>query len=168
MWGASKRDIAAATGLRVPGHLSRAAAKALSGSAAFFRRSADGTAAVEFALVAPVLATMVVGITQISDILIGSAHMQTAARAGIQYALNGGTDMTVVQNLGLQAWSGKPANATLAASEYCTCSGVTSVCTQTCADGSVPQQFIAVTASGHLGGTVYDVDKTVTETARIR
>jgi len=128
----------------------------------------EGTSAVEFALIAPALASMVLGISQVSEVLIGSAHMQTAARASIQYALNGGTDLTTAQNVGLQAWADKPANATLAASEYCTCHGVTAVCTQTCSDGDVPKQYVSATATGTLGGTVYTVNKTLTETARIR
>ena len=143
----------------------------LRGIAAVARRllaSIGGTSAVEFALIAPALASMVLGISQVSEVLIGSSDMQAAARASVQYVLNGGTDLTTAQNVGLQAWSNKPANATLVASEYCTCQGVTAVCTQTCSDGSVPHQYIGATATGTLGGTVYTVNKTLTETARIR
>ena len=131
-------------------------------------RSETGTAAVEFALIVPVLAAMVLGISQISDILVGSSHMETAARASIQYVLNGGTDMTAAENAGLAAWSNKPANATLVASEYCTCDGATAVCTQTCTDGDIPDKYVSVTTTGYLGGTVYNVNKTLTQTARIR
>ena len=128
----------------------------------------EGTSVIEFALIAPGLASMVLGISQVSEVLIGSSDMQAAARASVQYVLNGGTDLTTAQNVGLQAWSNKPANATLVASEYCTCHGVTAVCTQTCSDGDVPKQYISATATGTLGGTVYTINKTLTETARIR
>lgn len=131
-------------------------------------RSDAGTAAVEFALIVPVLAAMVLGISQASDILVGSSHMETAARASVQYVLNGGTDMTVAQNVGVAAWYNKPSGATLAASEYCTCAGVTAVCTQTCTGGSVPNKYVAVTTTAHLGGTLYTVNKTLVQTARIR
>ena len=131
-------------------------------------RSRSGTSAVEFALIAPAFATIVLGISQVSDMVVGATHMQTAVRTSIQYALNGGTDMTTAENLGLAAWQSKPGNATLAASEYCTCDGVTTVCTQTCSDGSVPNEFVTATAAARLGGTIYYADKTLTETARVR
>ena len=130
--------------------------------------SEEGTSAVEFALIVPVLATMVLGISQGSDILVGSSRMQMAARASIQYVLNGGTDLTTAENAGLDAWDNKPSDAAISASEYCTCDGATAACTTTCTDGSVPYQYISATVSGTLGGTVYKVDKTLTETARIR
>jgi len=132
------------------------------------RRSRSGTSAIEFSLILPAFATIVLGISQVSDMVVGATHMQTAVRTAVQYALTGGTDMTEGANLGLSAWSNKPANATLAASEYCTCAGATTVCTQTCNDGSVPDEFVTATATGWLGGTVYYSDKTLTETARIR
>lgn len=132
------------------------------------RRSRSGTSAIEFALILPAFTTIALGIGQISDMAVGATHMQTAVRTTVQYALAGGTDMTEGANLGLSAWPNRPGNATLAASEYCTCDGVTTVCTQTCNDGSVPNEFVTVTAAGRLGGTVYYADKTLTETARIR
>lgn len=130
--------------------------------------SVAGTSAVEFALIAPALATMVVGISQVSDVLVGSSHMQTAARASIQYVLDGGSDLTTAESVGMQAWDGKPANATLVASEYCTCDGGTASCTQTCPDGDIPDLYVKAMATGTLGGSAYNVNKTVTETARVR
>lgn len=94
--------------------------------------------------------------------------MQSAARASIQYALNGGTDMTTANSIGLAAWQDKPANATLNTSTFCTCAGATAVCTQTCSDGSVPYEYVSVTTTGTLGGAAYTEDKVLTEKARIR
>ena len=136
--------------------------------AAAMARSRSGTAAVEFALIVPALATIFLGVSQVSDLVVGTTHMQTGVRTSIQYALDGGTDMTAGANLGLSAWQNKPSNATLAASEYCTCDGETTVCTQTCSDGSVPNEFVTATATGRVGGTIYYANKTLTETARIR
>lgn len=130
--------------------------------------SNHGAAAVEFALVVPILATIVLGVSQVTDILVGSSRMETAARASIQYLLDGGTDVTAAQSVGMQAWPNPPTSATLVASEYCTCNGVTSVCTQTCVDGTVPLEYASVTASADLGGAVYNLSKTLTQTARLR
>ena len=132
------------------------------------QRSRSGLAAVEFALLAPILAAIVIGVSQVSEIAVGTSYMQTAVRASIQYALNGGTDLATAQAVGLTAWNYKPANATLEASTFCTCQGTTAACTQTCSDGSIPEEYMSVRASGLFGGTVYDQNKTLTEEARIR
>ncbi|MBU6471947.1 MAG: pilus assembly protein [Alphaproteobacteria bacterium] len=131
-------------------------------------RSRSGTSAVEFSLLAPAFATIVLGISQVSDLVVGATHMQAAVRTSIQYGLDGGTDMTAGAQLGLAAWQNKPGNATLMVSEYCTCNGTTTVCTQTCSDGAVPNEFVTATAAARLGGTIYYADKMLTETARVR
>ena len=128
----------------------------------------SGTAAVEFGLLAPVLAIMVLGISQVSAIVVGSSAMETASRAAIQYVLNGGSDMSVANAVGLQAWDNMPANGTLTATEYCTCDGVTSPCTQACPDGSAPYEYVSVVTTGELGGSVFYLNRTQTQTARIR
>lgn len=133
-----------------------------------YARSTGGAAAVEFSLLGPVLATVVLGISQVSAILVGSSDMETASRAAIQYVLNGGTDMSVANDAGIQAWDNMPANATLTSSEFCTCDGVTSSCTQACPDGSVPYQYVSVVTTGDLGGTLFHVNRTQTQTVRVR
>ncbi len=128
----------------------------------------SGTAAVEFGLLAPVLAIMVLGISQVSAILVGSSDMETASRAAIQYVLNGGSDMSVANAAGMQAWDNKPANGTLTSSEYCTCDGVTSPCTQACPDGSAPYEYVSVVTTGELGGSVFYLNRAQTQIARVR
>ena len=127
-----------------------------------------GAAAVEFGLIAPVLAVMMLGVSQVSAIVSESSAMETASRAAIQYVLNGGSDMSLADTAGLQAWYNKPADATLAASEFCTCDGTTASCTQTCPDGSVPQLYVTVISTGDLGGTVFSLNRTQTQTVRVR
>ena len=72
-----------------------------------------GAAAVEFALIVPVLAGLVVAIDDVSNIAIGTADMQTGARAATQYAMEGGTDLVAARTLGMQAWNQKPSDASL-------------------------------------------------------
>lgn len=130
--------------------------------------SSSGVAAVEFALVLPILAAIVITLPDISQAAMGVMQMEGAARASIQYAMGGGTDMSVAQTIGLQAWSDKPSNASLTASQYCQCAGAAGTCGQSCPDGSVPQTYFTVTASGLMGGSVISFNKSVTRTVQLQ
>jgi Flp pilus assembly protein TadG len=130
--------------------------------------SSSGVAGVEFAMVLPILAAIVVTLPDISQAAMSVMQMEGAARASIQYAMGGGTDMTMAQTVGLHAWSEKPANAALAASQSCRCAGAPGTCGQSCPDGSVPQTYFSVTASGHMGGSVISFDKSITRTVRLQ
>jgi len=76
-----------------------------------FRCSAHGVAATEFALVLPFLASIALLLPDLSQAAVGVIQMQGAARAGIQYAMAGGTSLTEAQTLGLQAWNDQPTDA---------------------------------------------------------
>lgn len=130
--------------------------------------STSGVAAVEFAMVLPILAAIVVTLPDLSQAAESVMQMEGAARASIQYAMGGGTDMSVAQTIGLQAWSDKPANATLTASQSCKCAGAAATCGQSCPDGSIPRTYFSVTASGLMGGSVISFNKSVTRTVRLQ
>lgn len=128
-----------------------------------------GLAATEFALIAPVLAMITILISDVSQAAVGAMNMEAAVRAGIQYAMNGGTDMTVARAAGVQSWgSNQPAGSTLVASEVCTCTSGVAVCGQVCTDGSTQKAFVTVTATATLGGSVIHIAKTTTQTVQIK
>ena len=133
-----------------------------------FKRSAHGIAAVEFALVLPFLAAIALLLPDLSQAAVGVINMQGAARASIQYAMTGGTDLTKAQTLGLSAWNSQPNDANLATSESCTCAGAGATCGQPCIDGTSPQEYFNVTASGHVGGTLIGFENSVTRSVRIQ
>jgi len=62
------------------------------------RRDKRATSAIEFALIAPVLAGVVVALADVNKMGMGAANMQTAVRAGAQYAMAGGTDAPTSSN----------------------------------------------------------------------
>lgn len=132
-----------------------------------FLRGADGTAAIEFALLLPVLVLGVLFLSDAVTIGTGSSEMQTAVRASIQYAMNGGTDMTVAKQQGILAWADKPSDGTLSLTKACTCGASAGVCGSLCADGSDPATYITGVATGTLGGNVLSISKTVTESVRV-
>ncbi len=130
--------------------------------------STSGVAAVEFAMVLPILAAIVITLPDLSQAAMSVVQMEGAARASIQYAMGGGTDMSQAQTIGLQAWTNKPSNAALVSSMSCQCAGAAGTCGQSCPDGSIPQTFFSVTASGHMGGPVISFDKSITRTVRLQ
>jgi Flp pilus assembly protein TadG len=133
-----------------------------------FARNRMGTSAIEFAFIAPVLVVATVSISDASKIATGSSQMQTAIRAAIQYAMNGGTDMTVAQSLGVASWDSQPSGGTLTVSTACTCGASAGTCGSICADGTVPYTYVTATAQATLGGDMLSLSKTVTETVRTR
>lgn len=134
-----------------------------------FQRDARGTSAIEFALIAPMLLAILVGIADVSRIAYGSSNMQTAVRAGIHYSMAGGTDAATAQSHANTAWTRKPAGGVVTATKVCKCAGVAvGNCDTACADLSRPQMFMTVTATGTLGGHWYSRNQTSSETVRVR
>ena len=128
-----------------------------------------GTSAIEFALIAPLLAVIVVSMADVTDIAFGSSNMQLAVRAGIQYAMAGGTDEAVAQTHADTAWTDKPGDESVISAKLCKCAGtVVGDCEAFCADNSRPEMYLTVTATGTLGGNFYSVAQTSTETVRVR
>src|ERR1043166_2138622 len=110
-----------------------------------FLRATGGASAVEFAMVLPVFAAVMVGLPDISQAAIGALDMEAAARASVQYAMAGGASMDTARGVGLQSWPGRPADGAISASEACRCNGAAGVCGQNCPDGSAPQVYFTVT-----------------------
>ena len=133
-----------------------------------FASHAGGAAAIEFAIIVPVFAGLVVALDSYANLATGTAEMQTGARSAIQYAMHGGTDMNAAKTLGMQAWNNKPADATMNVVQACLCGNTASACNQPCADGSYPTSFVTVTASGTFGGAVYRHTNQITEKVRLR
>ena len=143
--------------------------KTLQWRLARFQRDARGTSAIEFALIAPMLVAVVIGLADVSNMGYGSSNMQSAVRAGIHYAMAGGTDETVAQTVADASWTRKPADGVVTTSKVCKCAGaVVGDCEALCPDNSRPEMYITVTATGTLGGNFYDMTQTSTETVRVR
>ncbi len=133
-----------------------------------FQRDTRGTSAIEFAIIAPLLIGIVVAIGDVTNISYGASNMQSAVRAGIQYALKGGTDAPTAQSQADSAWTMKPSGATIAASKACKCAGLSVDCALPCPDLTSPQMFMTVTATASFGGNYIRISKTATETVRVR
>jgi Flp pilus assembly pilin Flp len=125
------------------------------------------TSAIEFALIVPALVIITLMISDTSNIAVGASHMEGAVRSSVQYAMNGGTNMSQAKAVGLLAWQGKPDGASLNVTSVCKCGSAGGNCNQVCPDGSLPQTFVSAVATAQLGGTFVHLQKTLTETVRV-
>lgn len=128
----------------------------------------EGASAVEFGLMLPVLLTIVITISDVTSLIVGTGEMQTAVRAAVQYLMNGGTTISTAQSQGIAAWNNKPSDGSLTAAQACFCSGASHSCQTLCGDNTSPQIYYTVSANGTLGGNVIKQSKTVSETIRVK
>jgi Flp pilus assembly protein TadG len=113
-----------------------------------FRQSTSGVAATEFALVAPVLLILVLGLIDVSTAVTGSLDLKTSARAGAEYALANSDDAIGIRAAVIGATGNTSATLTVTTTVFCECARVALTCGQTCPlDSSVPDQFVKVAVS---------------------
>src|SRR4026207_854207 len=101
-----------------------------------FRKDDRGVAAIEFALFAPILAMSLVLLVDLGNYAIERTDMESALRSGVQYFMNGGSDLDKAKEVVLASWTSKPDNATVVVERFCMCGTVVHVCTSTCDDDS--------------------------------
>lgn len=132
-----------------------------------FFKNQSGAAAVEFGLIAPILATVLVGVGTYGLEIITYSKMREAVSAGAQYALTTSDTTSDISSVVSAAWDDKPAGANVSVTQQCVCAGVTNDCSTACANGDYPQKMTTITASqsySELGGTT----KTLTATQQVR
>jgi Flp pilus assembly protein TadG len=110
-----------------------------------------GTAALEFALFAPLLLIMLVYLVELGDGVYEAMQVQNAAEAGALYAAKHGWNSTgisaaVVNSSGLSGLTASPAP-----SEFCGCPAAnaiaSSACAQSCASGATAGTYVRISAS---------------------
>lgn len=133
-----------------------------------FARDERGASAVEFALIAPVLAVFVLGIAEIGHIGYQRTDMHSALRAGSQYVLNGGRDLDTARTIVERSWSSMPDDGVVEATKFCLCGTTQHACNAPCVDDSVPEAYIQLRASATLGGVTIDYGHSADDAVRIR
>jgi Flp pilus assembly protein TadG len=129
----------------------------------------EGLAAIEFALVVPVLATLLVfgvdGWMRVSQVSDARTALQTGAR---YYETGGGSD-TAAQAAAVAAWRSKPADGALNIARSCVCGSNPADCASICtADSSLPLVFVQLTAQGTYPGLIQSHPVNETNVIRIR
>lgn len=118
----------------------------------------SGAALVEFALVAPVLATMVIGMVDCSLWIMARLTVERASRAGAEYAVINGYDSTSISTAVTSATTSRSGYmssiaASPAPTQWCGCpttSGVTpATCGTTCSGGLEAGTYVTANAQSN-------------------
>lgn len=117
-----------------------------------------GVSAVEFALIAPVLALVLAGMVTGWAYVTQMAQMRSAVKTGANYVLQGGTDLAAAKSAILLSWVKKPADADVQVVRQCTCAGAVSTCSAVCTgSGAIPNMSVIITANGSLDTPLDDL-----------
>lgn len=133
-----------------------------------FLRNRSGASAVEFALIAPILAGILAmgwGVWQ------GEAAVErakTALRAGAEYYTAAGTSDATAQSIALNAWAQAPANASVTAARACYCNGVVTGCTTPCTVGQQRTVYVTLTATAAGQGVFSGHTQSQQEVVRVQ
>jgi Flp pilus assembly protein TadG len=115
-----------------------------------------GTAAVEFAIAAPVLLILVFGVAEIGYSGYQAMQVQDAVEAGALYVSKNGWSSSGITNAILNATDvpitgPTPLAATPAPAQFCGCPGTTGVtaasCASTCSGGNSPGHYVQINAT---------------------
>lgn len=117
-----------------------------------FRSSDGGASAVEFALILPILAGVLLAGVEGWMRLTQVQNMTTALHTGARYYQEGGTEDDTARALAIDAWSPKPQDAKITVSRTCSCDGAASSCGSPCGGTSTPQTMIKLSAEGTFQG----------------
>jgi len=111
-----------------------------------------GLAAIEFAVIGPLLVLMMVCTVDLSLGFYSAMQVQNAAQAGAEYASLHGFKATSISSAVVNATSFKGISASPSPVQFCGCPSKTSVATATCgtkcADGTLAATYVRVSASG--------------------
>lgn len=111
-----------------------------------FSRNESGLGAIEFAMIGPFMAIMLLGIQSSWSYMRQSGVMRDTVEAVSKYYVQGGTNDTQAASIGSTAWTNKPDGGTLVITRTKTC-GTATVTTSNCSDGSIPNEALVVLAS---------------------
>lgn len=107
-----------------------------------------GSAAVEFAVLAPILIVLVAGLVDLGQSLYTSMLLRTAARAGAAYAMTNPADTEGARQVVFHSAGMDSSALEVTANQYCECPDGSSVsCSGTCTDGGTISTFVEIKAS---------------------
>jgi Flp pilus assembly protein TadG len=130
-------------------------------------KDSRGLAAIEFALISPVLVGIVLLLADVAGFVALNSGMKYGVRTGVQYIMNGGTDSAATTAVVNQAWTNKPSNATVSVTTTCVCASTPVTCGTTCSGGGTPQTLKTIAATAPFSGFLLSLSATASETVRV-
>jgi len=137
-------------------------------SIANLRRSNDGAALVEFAIIAPLLLIALAGISDGASFLLRNNAMHSGLSSSAQYIMSGGSDLSTARQIGLSSWAGRSEQSDVTASKDCFCAATPSTCSTLCSDQSVPLAYVKIAATDTYDGWFGDTTLRAEQDVRIR
>ena len=117
-----------------------------------FARHSAGNAAIEMALAAPVLATLMVGTVDFGMAVYRKMQVQHAAQSGAEYAMVHGFSATAITSAVTGATAFTGISATPAPAQSCGCPSGTTItaatCGTNCASGLAAGIYVTVSTQG--------------------
>nr|QOL00416.1 hypothetical protein [uncultured organism] len=117
----------------------------------FGRMGVSGSAGIELALAAPLLALLITAGFDFGRALYEQHRLVAAARAGVQYAMQSTTDWTDTTDItaAVRADAGDTANSLTVTPSTCTCPGGNSPCSTstTCSGSTIAGTYVKVVVS---------------------
>jgi Flp pilus assembly protein TadG len=133
-----------------------------------FLRDCRGTSAIEFAVIAPVLAGLLVGGWDAWLLINRKQDMHAAVNAGAHYYMGGGTNDTTGHDISISSWPNHPGDGAITISRACTCAGAGSDCNTVCAaTQQAPEIRVTLNAQEHWDG-LQPANLVESETVRVR
>ena len=136
--------------------------------AALAKLSRRGAAAVEFALLVPVVLAGLTGVANYGLAIFEKIELESAARAGAQMAIRDRTDTSAIQQTTVDSTDLTITTGDVSVSNTCRCADInsTATCGTTCSDGDPTQFYTTVTVSKNftllLLGTTVSLSESVT------
>lgn len=113
-------------------------------------RSRAGSAAIEAALILPILLLLATGLFDLGFAAYESMQVKSAADAGAEYAAKNPWDATKIGAAVVSATGGSVISANPVPAKFCACPGtgtlITVSCAGTCANGDTPSLYARVSA----------------------
>lgn len=133
-----------------------------------FAQDERGVSAVEFALTVPVLLISLLGVVDLGNIVYQRSDMESALRAGVQYFMNGGDDLSKAEQVVNESWTTKPAGVSVNAEKFCMCGTSVHACNSLCPDDTYPASYNRINASATFPGILMDDSYDTSQSVRVR